>query len=90
MDHLSAVEATDSLNLLQVHVATLSPMWSCSILQGSVQEGSWLCLYTFVSLDTQHQLINKIADMLVYTHIHPPTSLHSSFMTDSHNDQLAS
>jgi len=33
MDHSSTAEATDFLNLLQVHMATLSPMCSCSILK---------------------------------------------------------
>jgi hypothetical protein len=45
---------------------------------------------TFVALDMKPKPIRKIALLLVYTHIHPPTPLHSFFMTDSHNNQLAS
>jgi len=50
MDHSSTVEATDLLNLLQVYMATLSPMWSCSILKGLFKKrAGYVSLYIFIS-----------------------------------------
>lgn len=90
MDHSSTAEATDFLNLLQVHMATLSPMCSCSILKDLFKKRAgnfslYICISRYEASTNQ-----KTAHLLVCTHIHPPIPLHSSFMTDSHNDKLAS
>jgi len=49
MDHSTTVEATDLLNLLQVHMATLSLMWSCSILKGLKKRAGYVSLYICIS-----------------------------------------